>query len=38
MSGNEILTLIKDHNSIIYLRKLTRNNLNLYQVNVNVFA
>ena len=32
---NEILTSIKGHNSILNLRKLTRNNPNLYHVNIN---
>ena len=33
LSGNEILTSIKDHNSVINLRKLARNNPNLDLVN-----
>ena len=33
LSGNEILTSIKDHSSVIHLRKLTCNNPNLDLVN-----
>ena len=38
LSRNEILTSIKGHNSIINLRKLTRNNHNLDLVNINGYA
>ena len=34
LGGNEIPTIIKGHNSIVNLRKLTRENSNLYQVKV----
>ena len=36
LSGNEILTSIKGHNSIKILRKMTGNNPKLDHVNVNV--
>ena len=36
LSGNEILTSIKGHNSIKILRKMTGNNPKLYHVNVDV--
>ena len=35
LSGNEILTLIKGHNSLTILRKMTGNNPNLDLVNIN---
>ena len=38
LSGNEIPTKIKGHNSVISLRKLTRNNSNLDLVNINAYA
>ena len=38
LSGNEILTSIKGHNSVINLRKLTCNNPNLDLVNINAYA
>ena len=38
LSGNEILTSIKGHNSVIDLRILTRNNPNQDLVNVNAYA
>ena len=38
LSRNEILTSIKDHNFVINLRKLTRNNPNLDLVNTNAPA
>ena len=38
LSGNEILTSIKGHNSVINLRKLTRNIPNLDIVNINAYA
>ena len=36
LSGNEILTLIKGHNSVKILRKMTGNNPKLDLVNVDV--
>ena len=36
LSGNEILTLIKGHNSVEILRKMTGNNPKLDLVNVDV--
>ena len=36
LSGNEILTSIKGHNSVKILRKMTGNNPNLDLVNVDV--
>ena len=36
LSGNEILTLIKDHNSVKILRKMTGNNTKLDIVKVDV--
>ena len=36
LSGNEILTSIKGHNSVQILRKMTGNNLKLDHVNVDV--
>ena len=38
LSGNEILTSIKGHNSVINLQKLTCNNPNLDLVNINAYA
>ena len=38
LSGNEILTSTKGHNSVINLRNLTRNNTNLDLVNINAYA
>ena len=38
LSWNEILTSIKGHNSVKYLRKLTCNNPNLDIVNINAYA
>ena len=38
MNRSEILTIIKGHNSVIYLRKLTRNNLYLGLVKVNAYV
>ena len=40
LSGNKILTIIKDHNCVVYmyLQKLKRNNPNLDLVNINAFA
>ena len=38
LNGNKILTSIKDHNSVINLRKLTRNNPNLELVSINADA
>ena len=38
LSGNEILILIRGHNSVIDLLNLTRNNPNLDLVNINVYA
>ena len=35
LSGNEILTTTKGHNCVVYLQKLTHNNLILDLVNVN---
>ena len=37
-SGNEILTAIKGHNSVINLQKLTHLNSNLDLVNINAYA
>ena len=37
LSGNEILTSIKGHNSVENLRKLTLYNPNLDTINVNVY-
>ena len=37
MSGNEILTSIKGHNSIANLRKMMLDNPNLDLINVNVY-
>ena len=38
LSGNDILTSIKGHNSVINLWKLTCNNPNLDVVNINAYA
>ena len=38
LSRNEILTSIKVRNSVINLRKLTRNNPNIDLVNINAYA
>ena len=38
LSGNEILTSIKDHNSVANLRKMTLYNPNLDLINVNVYT
>ena len=38
LSGNEILTSIKDHNSVANLRKMTLHNPNLDLINVNVYT
>ena len=38
LSGNEILTSIKSHNSVIKLRKLTRNNPNPDLDNINAYV
>ena len=38
LSGNEILTITKDHNCVAYLQKLTHNNSNLDLVNVKAYA
>ena len=38
LSGNEILTSIKGHNSVANLRNLTLNNPNLDTINVNVYT
>ena len=38
LSGNEILTSIKGHNSLINFRKLTRNNPNLDVININAYT
>ena len=40
LSGNKILTIIKDHKCVayMYLQKLIRNNPNLDLVNINAFA
>ena len=38
LSGNEILTSIKGHNSVANLRKMTRYNPNLDLINVNVYT
>ena len=38
LSGNKILTTIKGHNSIIYLRKLMRNHTNLKVFNITAYA
>ena len=38
LRGKEILTSIKGHDSVINLRKLTRNNPNLDLVNINAYA
>ena len=37
LSGNEILTSIKGHNSVINVRKLTRNNPNIDLVSINAY-
>ena len=37
LSGNEILTSIKGHNSVTNLRKMTANNPNLDIVNINSY-
>ena len=38
LSGNEILTSIKGHNSVANLQKLTLDNPNLDFINVNVYT
>ena len=38
LSGNEIRTSIKGHNSVINFQKLTLNNPNLDLVNINAYA
>ena len=38
LSGNEILTSIKGHNSVKNLQKMTRYNTNLDLVNANVYT
>ena len=38
LSGNEILTLIKGHNSVANLQRMTRYNPNLDLVNANVYT
>ena len=38
LSGNEVLTTIKGHNSVANLRKMTFYNPNLDLVNVNVYT
>ena len=38
MSGNEILTSIKGHNSVANMRKMTLYNPNLDLINVNVYT
>ena len=38
LSGNEIPTSIKGHNSVINLRKFMRNNPNLDVFNINAYA
>ena len=38
LSGNEISTITKGHNCVVYLQKLTRNNPNLDLVDVNAHA
>ena len=38
LSGNEILTSMKGHNSVINLQKLSHNNPNLELVNINAYA
>ena len=38
LSGNEILTSIKDHNSVINLQKLICNNPRLDLSNINAYA
>ena len=38
LSGNEILTSIKGHNSVANLRKMTHYNPNLDLVNANVYT
>ena len=38
LSGNEILTSIKGHNSVAFLRNLTLFNPNLDMINVNVYS
>ena len=38
LSGNEILTSIKGHNSVANLRKMTLYNPNLDTINVNVYT
>ena len=38
LSGNEILTSIKGHNSVVNLRKMTLYNPNLDLINVNVYT
>ena len=38
LSGNEILTSIKGHNSVANLRKITLYNPNLDLINVNVYT
>ena len=38
LSGNEILTINKGHNSVVNLRKLRRNNPNVKLVKVNAYA
>ena len=38
LSINEILTLVKGHNSVIFFCNLKHNNPNLYLVNINAYA
>ena len=38
LRGNEILTITKGHNGVLYLLKLMRNNPNLDQVNINAYV
>ena len=38
LSGNKILTKTKDHNFVVNLRKLTRNNPNVDLLNANAYA
>ena len=38
LSGNEMLTIIKGHNCVVYVPNLMRNNPNLDLLNVNAYA
>ena len=38
LSGNEILTSVKGHNSVTNLKKMTSNHPNLDLVNINAFT